>query len=328
MSKNRPNDYLGVNKIGKNIRKSPLHQPNFVNNGNNNSNNNNPARQQPQPQVYNISKSDFRSIVQQLTGSPSRNSNDPLPRPPINPPPKHPSMRLQRIRPPPLSPINRPPVVAHMAPMQPPPQGPPMAPHPGPFNYNNFARPPPPQFGQPSPRGVQPLGPGGSGWMNSALSPISAYMQQLQSCISDGGPNPYQPQSQAQAQPHGQPQMQFPGQAQGQGQPGLLPNPSAQPLASPRMNCGPALLPSPTSQFQLPSPSWFNMLSPTQRSPYPLLSPGSQFPPPLSPNFAFSPIGQSGILGPGPQPPLSPGIAFPLSPSGFFSFPSPRWRDP
>ena len=83
--KNRNNEHLGVNKMGKNIRKSPLHQPNFANN--------NPARQQPQPQVYNISKNDFRNIVQQLTGSPSQ---EPLPRPPNNPP-KPQSMRLQRI---------------------------------------------------------------------------------------------------------------------------------------------------------------------------------------------------------------------------------------
>ncbi|KMT11651.1 hypothetical protein BVRB_5g105910 [Beta vulgaris subsp. vulgaris] len=355
MSKNRPNEYLGVNKIGKNIRKSPLHQPNFVNNSANN--NNNPARQQPQPQVYNISKSDFRSIVQQLTGSPSR--QDPLPRPPNNPP-KHPSMRLQRIRPPPLTPINRPPmppVVAAPAPMQmqPPPQGPPMPQVP----FNNR---PPPHFGQRSPRGMQSFAPGDGAWTNPALSPISAYMQQLQSCIGDGGFRPnqmqqqpqmpgqfqaqYQMQPQApgqfQAQPQRQPQVpghfqtqpqppahqQIPGQVQAQPpSPGLLPNPNMPPLPSPGTN-GPALLPSPTSQFLLPSPSFFNMLSPTSRSPYPLLSPGSQFPPPLSPNFAFSPMGQSGILGPGPQPPLSPGYVFPPSPSGLFPISSPRWRDP
>lgn len=80
-----------MNKIGKNIRKSPLNQPNF---------NNNAVRQQPQPQVYNICKNDFRDIVQQLTGSPS---HDPPPRPPLHNPPKPQSMRLQKIRPPPLT---------------------------------------------------------------------------------------------------------------------------------------------------------------------------------------------------------------------------------
>ncbi|KAF3964397.1 hypothetical protein CMV_011306 [Castanea mollissima] len=289
--KNRNNDHLGVNKIGKNIKKSPLHQPNFANN--------NPARQQPQPQVYNISKNDFRNIVQQLTGSPSQ---EPLPRPPNNLP-KPQSMRLQRIRPPPLTPINRP----HMPPPVPLPAAPP------PMMYNNnFAR--PGQFGQPSPpTQMPPLTPGESFWGNTAESPITAYMRYLQHSIVDPAPrgNPAHPQQQPQI--HGHPQSSA-----------LLPNPHVAALVSPRMNGpnqpmpnlpspqmnGPPLLPSPTSQFLLPSPTgYFNLLSP--RSPYPLFSPGIQFPPPLTPNFAFSP----GILGPGPQPPLSPGI-FPLSPSG------------
>jgi len=81
-SKNRINDSLGDNKMGKNIRKSPLHQPNFGNNA---------ARQQPQPQVYNISKNDFQDIVQQLTRSPSQ---EPPHRPPHRPPPKPKSMRM------------------------------------------------------------------------------------------------------------------------------------------------------------------------------------------------------------------------------------------
>ncbi|PON87397.1 VQ motif containing protein [Trema orientale] len=313
-SKNRPNDHLGVNKMGKNIRKSPLHQPNF---------NNNATRQQPQPQVYNISKNDFRNIVQQLTGSPSQ---EPLPRPPHNPP-KPQSMRLQKIRPPPLTPINRPPLVPLPAPV-------PVAPPPVLYN-NSFVR--PPQFAQaPSPMPMQPLTPGDSIWSNTAESPITAYMRYLQNSFLDPSPrgNPAQPHLQQQPPPPGQPLAQAPG---------LLPNPSMPyGFPSPRMNgpqpppppavpnfpspqVGPALLPSPTSQFLLPSPTgYFNLLSP--RSPYPLLSPGMQFPP-LTPNFAFSPMGQTGILGPGPQPPPSPGLAFPLSPSGFFPISSPRWRD-
>jgi len=309
-SKNRHNDHLGVNKMGKNIRKSPLHQPNFANN---------PARQQPQPQVYNISKNDFRNIVQQLTGSPS---HEPAPRPPNNLP-KPPSMRLQKIRPPPLTPINRP----HI----PPPVPHPAAPPPMVYN-NNYAR--PGQFGQLSPTPLQPLTPGDSSWANTAESPISAYMRYLQNSIMDPGSRGIQAQGQAQLQ------LQYPGQMYGQPHStALLPNPRMPALPSPRMNGptppmpnlpspqgnGPALLPSPTSQFLLPSPTgYFNLPSP--RSPYPLFSPGMQFPPPLTPNFAFSPMAQSGILGPGPQPPLSPGL-FPLSPSGFVPIPSPRWRD-
>ncbi|KAF5477767.1 hypothetical protein F2P56_004382 [Juglans regia] len=305
-SKNRHNDHLGVNKMGKNIRKSPLHQPNFANN---------PARQQPQPQVYNISKNDFRNIVQQLTGSPSQ---EPLPRPPNNLP-KPQSVRLQKIRPPPLTPINRP----HMPPPMPVPVAPP------PMMYNNsFVR--HGQFGQPSPTPLHPLTPGDSIWANTAESPISAYMRYLQNSIMDPGPRG----NQAQAQP----QLQFPGQIQGHPpSTALLPNPPMPALPSPRVNGppmpnlpsqqsnGPALLPSPISQFLLPSPSgYMNLWSP--RSSYPLYSPGIQFPPPLTPNFSFSPMAQSGILGPGPQPPPSPGL-FPLSPSGFFPILSPRWRD-
>ncbi|KAK6934984.1 VQ protein [Dillenia turbinata] len=319
-SKNRHNEHLGVNKLGKNIRKSPLHQPNFANN-------NNTRPQPPQPQVYNISKNDFRNIVQQLTGSPSR--GEPLPRPPHRPP-KSPNMRLQRIRPPPLNPpINRP----HMpAPAPAPALVPAPVPIPGPVPVpggpvaiqgpphpydGGFVR--PAQFGQPSPTPLPPLTPGDAVWANTAESPISAYMRYLQNSFIEPGPRPTHPQ------PWTQP-PQVPAQVPAHPpSSGLLPNPPVPPFPSPRLN-GPAVLPSPTSQYLLPSPSaYLNLVSP--RSPYPLLSPGYQFPPPLTPNFSFSPSAQSGILGPGPQPPPSSGF-FPLSPSGFFPVSSPRWREP
>ncbi|KAI3727910.1 hypothetical protein L6452_16532 [Arctium lappa] len=314
-SRNRHNEHLGVNKIGKNIRKSPLHQPNFTN----------PARQQPQPQVYNINKNDFRNIVQQLTGSPSHHSQEPLPRPPLNPP-KSPSMRLQRIRPPPLSPIsvNRPRMVIHPAPQMQSQHGP----LPGLYGQQ------PPRTMVPPPPQPQPQPPFGSG-NHTAESPISSYMRYLQHSINDS--------------PQGHPQVRNHMQVQQQQSSGLLPYPpvaplpsprtngpppflsprvngnGAPPLASPRSKGYPPLLPSPTSQFLLPSPSgYLNLSSP--RSPYPLLSPGYQHPPPLTPNIPFSPMAQPGILGPGPQPPPSPGMAFPLSP-GFFRVSSPRWRD-
>ncbi|CAI8588170.1 unnamed protein product [Vicia faba] len=320
-SKNRLNDSLGVNKLGKNIRKSPLHQPNFGNNA---------ARQQPQPQVYNISKNDFRDIVQQLTGSPSQ---DHPPRPPHNPP-KPQSMRLQKIRPPPLSPINRP--------RLPPPMPMPMPTAPPPVPYNNGPRPAHYVQGQPSP---SPLTPGDL-WANTTESPISAYMRYLQNSMMDPGSRGNQFQSQP--QPHPYPQHQAHGNFQHQPpSTALLPTPPVPPIPSPRFNGpmppmngpnhpmpsvpsphgnGPPLLPSPTSQFFMPSPTgYMNLLSP--RSPYPLLSPGFHFPQPLTPNFPFSPMSQSGVLGPGPQPPPSPGLMFPLSPSSFFAMPSPRWRD-
>ncbi|XAR54814.1 hypothetical protein NMG60_11030119 [Bertholletia excelsa] len=306
-NRNRHNDQLGVNKIGKNIRKSPLHQPNFAPN---------PSRQQPQPQVYNINKNDFRNIVQQLTGSPSQEA---LPRPPNNPP-KPPSVRLHKIRPPPLTNMSRSQLpIHHPAPAQ----APPMPVAPPSVSYGNAFVRPPAQFGQPSPT-MLPVTPGDPLWASTAESPISAYMQYLQNSIMDG-----QRQGQVQAQQQFQQQSQFQPHPQGSGQiqdrpPSsvLGPSPMAPPFPSSRMS-GPPLLPSPGPQFPLPSPSGFlNLLSP--RSPYPVLSPGYQFPPPLTPNFAFSPLAQSGILGPGPQPPLSPGMVFPLSP---FPLLSPRWRD-
>ncbi|CAN8316366.1 unnamed protein product [Cochlearia groenlandica] len=375
MDRPRQNDHLGVNKIGKNIRKSPLHQPSFSANANANSL---AARPQAQPQVYNISKNDFRSIVQQLTGSPSRES---LPRPPPqNNPPKPPNSRLHRIRPAPLTQLNRPSVpLPAMAPQQ---------------QHSHLARPLPPQTY--IPQGTQQqqpmMGQGNQFWSNTAESPISEYMRYLQSSLGDSAPSgnqmqpsheqrpympghehqpnmPSQPQAQAQHQPQIQPRMmpgpqprinmQSPLQPyQYLPPPGLVPSPlpSNLPppqfsgpfvtpsLPSPRFNqmynglpspryngFGP--LPSPTSQFVLPSPTGYhNMFSP--RSPYPLLSPGVQYPPPLTPNFSFSQVAQQGSLGPGPgpgqghpQPPPSPGLMFPLSPSGYFPMPSPRWGD-
>ncbi|KAL5973874.1 hypothetical protein ACLOJK_030533 [Asimina triloba] len=291
-------EHLGVNKIGKNIRKSPLHHPNFAN-----SKQHLPPpqqqqqqQQQPQPQVYNINKNDFRSIVQQLTGSPSH--HDPLPPPAPVPrhssnPPRPPSNRLQRIRPPPITtPIARPPI--------PPPMHP-VAPIPDPFS---------PFLSRPGP--FSPLMPGGdsvAAWATTAESPISAYMRYLQSSIFDSGSKQIPP---GQPQPQGHPPSN-----------GILPTP---PIAAPTFP-SPRGGSAPLSPALLPSPSSFlNLLSP--RSSYPPLSPGFQFPSPFPQNFALSPlVPGSGILGPGPQFPPSPGIMFPSSPSGFFPSLSPRWRE-
>ncbi|GAB2273529.1 hypothetical protein Dimus_008319 [Dionaea muscipula] len=327
LSKNRGNEHLGVNKMGKTIRKSPLHQPNYVN-----SNSNQAGKPQPQPQIYTISKNDFRSFVQQHTGSPAR---EPLPRPPSNPP-RPTSVRLQRIRPPPLTPMNRFPVApvatAQALPVPHPCNGLVMPPAQSPY-ANNVAR--PPQFGQPSPREVHPLPGAHSGWVNPALSPISAYMQQLQTCINDSGHRPAQgqlhsiPQIPSHVHAQNPPTPQFLGHACSQwpsSASGPLPSPSMPPVLSPRMR-NPGLLTSPTSQLPFPSPSSFlDLWTPPPRSPYLFPSPGSQFPPPLSPNFSFAPMSQSGVLGPGALSPLSPGAAFPLSPSRYFPVSSPRWR--
>ncbi|KAM0935666.1 putative VQ motif-containing protein/14 [Dioscorea sansibarensis] len=249
------NPHLGINKLGKNIRKSPLHQPNSISR---------PPHphphlqaappppppappQQPQPQVYNISKNDFRSIVQQLTGTPSR---DPLPQPsPRPPPPKPPSQRLQRIRPPPLNPIARP---------LPPP-------------------PPPP----PNPAFTRPAG---APWHAGppAESPVTAYMRYLEQSMlhSDGAHHtPLVP-------PHHPP---FPSPRSNP--PPLLPSPGSQlPLPSPSafLNLLSPRSPYPllSPGFQYPPPLTPNFsFSPFSQSG--ILGPGPQQP--LSPGLLFPP---------------------------------------
>ncbi|KAL5705151.1 hypothetical protein ACHQM5_023492 [Ranunculus cassubicifolius] len=66
------------------------------------SQNNQSSSQQNQPPVYNINKSDFRQVVQKLTGSPAHTPSPPS-LPPIHSSLKPQSSRLQRIRPPPLA---------------------------------------------------------------------------------------------------------------------------------------------------------------------------------------------------------------------------------
>lgn len=306
-------DQLGVNKIEKNIKKSPLHQPNFSNGIGIAS-----ARPQPQPQVYNIGKNDFRSIVQQLTSSPSRQS---LPQNPLKP---QQNTRLQKIRPAAQTQINRPlvplPVLAQ------------------PTDRELVARPPMQPYMH---HGSQPMmGHGDHFLSNTAESRVSVYMRNLQSSLGDSGPNEtqmqpsheYQPQPQVQglAQPHP------PSQSNNHHSPRLngcaqdapiLPTPrfNSPPqqiynnsIHTPRFN-GRGILPTPTSQYLLQSP----------RSPYPLLSPGVRYPPPLTPRGStFSPMGQPGILGPGiiRQPPASPGLVSPSSLYGVFPISSPGWR--
>ncbi|KAG6474948.1 protein HAIKU1-like [Zingiber officinale] len=85
------NQLLGINKHSKQIRKPSPPPP--------------PPPRPPPPQIYNICKNDFRAVVQQLTGSPSRDYLHPQP----PPQPRPPSSRLLKIRPPPLSPPPPPP---------------------------------------------------------------------------------------------------------------------------------------------------------------------------------------------------------------------------
>ncbi|XP_020094977.1 protein HAIKU1-like [Ananas comosus] len=163
------NPHLGVNKMGKNIRKSPLHPS--VSGAGALPNVRPPAaaaappaqqqqqqqQQPPQPQVYNISKNDFRSIVQQLTGTPSRDPN-PNPNPPIPPPAAEAAQPAAPEDPPLAQPHRRP-----LLPYRPTPA----PPHPHPLLI-------PSQLGD---------------------SPVSAYMRYFESALlsSDGSRHPHLP---------------------------------------------------------------------------------------------------------------------------------------
>uniref|UniRef100_A0A1J3DHY3 Protein HAIKU1 n=1 Tax=Noccaea caerulescens TaxID=107243 RepID=A0A1J3DHY3_NOCCA len=146
-------------------------------------------------------------------------------------------------------------------------------------------------------------------------------MHYLQSSLGDSGPNGNQMQPQAQVLAPPQPPPPPPHSRNHHHSPrfngSLRDNPI---LPTPRFN-GRGILPSPASQYLLPSPTAYrNLVSP--RSPYPSLSPGVGYSPPLTPrSFTVSSMDQPGILGPGtsPQPPpSSPGVLSPSSAYGLF----------
>ena len=213
--------HLGVNKMGKNIRKDPPNQQN--------------QQQNPQALVYNINKTDFRSIVQQLTGLGSTSS--------VNPPqtnhPKPPNSRLVKVRPAPLTQLNHPP---------PPP-------------------PPPPPV-QSVPIASEPVQPVNQFSSNPAESPISAYMRYLIESSPVG--NRVQPQNQNPVQPStglfqshqtGPNPMSFQSPAS---QFALSPQPrSPFPLFSPNFAFSPRFLGGSNESLPPPSPGFF----------FPLLSP-------------------------------------------------------
>ncbi|OWM79979.1 hypothetical protein CDL15_Pgr006283 [Punica granatum] len=134
-----------------------------------------PPHQPPQPPVYNISKSDFRDVVQRLTGAPP---HDPppqqqqavqvqLPRPPAS------SSRLHRIRPPPLAQLS-----ARPSPLMHCPVDPSVIPT-SDGSGNPIARPVPPMSPLPPLPGVH----------LAAESPVSAYMRRLRGSSTDSRPN-------------------------------------------------------------------------------------------------------------------------------------------
>ncbi|KAG2313573.1 hypothetical protein Bca4012_028110 [Brassica carinata] len=119
---------------------------------------------QHQPPVYNISKNDFRNVVQRLTGSPAHERfSSPPPPPPIH----HPkaaaqqSSRLHRIRPPPL---------AHIINLPP-----------SSLNDGGFV-----------PRPLSPLPPLPPVHA-AAESPVSSYMRYLQNSMFSSGLSPLAP---------------------------------------------------------------------------------------------------------------------------------------
>ncbi|KAL3619644.1 hypothetical protein CASFOL_034556 [Castilleja foliolosa] len=169
--------------------------------------------QSQQPPVYNINKSDFRDVVQKLTGSPA---HERLPTPPAVTHPRPPSSRLQRIRPPPLAQIgNRPNQItqflprphygsAHAPPLPPLPsvhaaaESPISAymrflhnPSPSLVPWNGVAPiggPPQNEFGQLLPPPFSPLQP--------TESPVSAYLRLLQNSTGCSSAPPVPPTQQ------------------------------------------------------------------------------------------------------------------------------------
>ncbi|KAF5185318.1 Vq motif-containing protein [Thalictrum thalictroides] len=130
-------------------------------------------QQQNQPPVYNINKSDFREVVQKLTGSPAHdrfsNPSQPLTKPQTS--------RLQRIRPPPLAHLSTRPSSSLNNAIPLPPTFNPNC------NFNNNGRPISP---------LSPLPPFPT--VHAAVeSPISAYMKYLRGSIltNDSDPKPF-----------------------------------------------------------------------------------------------------------------------------------------
>ncbi|KAH7849663.1 hypothetical protein Vadar_021120 [Vaccinium darrowii] len=149
-------------------------------------------QQQHQPPVYNIKKSDFRDVVQKLTGSPA---HERFSTPPPIQPPKPQSSRLQRIRPPPLAQLSHrpPPLLSNAVPVV------------NPNNNNPLLN----TSGQRHTAPLSPLPPFPSVHA-AAESPISAYMRYLQNTVSPLTATTQQPPLAPPPQHVGQPAFLFP----------------------------------------------------------------------------------------------------------------------
>jgi len=304
---------LGVNKIGKTIKKNHFQQTNDF--GNNIITSDRYPYLMPKDEFYNVHKDEFKSFIQQITG---KQSNAPNSQAQVT--------RLQKNRPPPLS-IVRPPVPVQATTYVAPPQAP----------YNALP-------GHP----LEPItGPHlvVSSQNNLVESPISAFMRNFQDYMRNYDNSTrsnqfqsYPPQSQVLNNNNVQSQQQHypmdnnnqlmncfdPSQANGSNQllNGFDPSQTyvSNPLVSLNatnpnfpMNVSSQLVTnfpsqttdpqSSTSEFLLPSPTNnMNLLS--HQSPHgPPLSPNI-FSSPSSPNYPFHPHLQNVILSPDPPSPL------------------------
>ncbi|CAK8561755.1 unnamed protein product [Lathyrus sativus] len=309
---NTQNENLGVNKIGKTIKKNSSQQTIDFGSG---------RHHYPQPKIHHIHRDDFKSFVMKTTG---RESNRPTRT-------QSEFTRLQQNRPPPLANVQ--PLVRF--PMQP---QPPRVPY-----INGLAVPPLQQISGP------PVF--NNSWSNFVESPISAFMRKFQESENYcGGGGDASRGNQFQPYPPPPPQQQminnvnvndqfqqqyFSIQTQmvnnvehynlssASNQTFPNPNPSISlNVASNQtfpMNNGNQFLNgfpqsqtncsmSPTSEYLLASTTQkLNVQSPQR----PLLSP-SIFSSPSSPDYPFKPYLHNEILSPEPPSPLSAGI-FPLT---------------
>ncbi|KAM7516850.1 hypothetical protein LguiA_006433 [Lonicera macranthoides] len=256
---NKDHQYLmHLNKISHKISKPPIRKPTF--------HHHHPPppppppppaepqslphdlQQQHQPPVYNINKSDFREVVQKLTGSPA---HERFSTPPPIHPPKPQSSRLQRIRPPPLAQLSKlpPPLLNSAAPSQPNPNTSAGIGNTTTITCGNFVN---------SQRQIQPLSPlpPFPAVHAAAESPISAYMRYLQSSTSAADSDSKRSTGFSLLAP-----LQFPSVSS------PVPFGCMQSPKSPYPLLSPSLLLSPTNQFgfqnfplsptlPVPSPTW------------------------------------------------------------------------
>ncbi|KAL5063309.1 hypothetical protein RYX36_025046 [Vicia faba] len=286
-SRNRPNENMGVNKMGKTIKKNSWQQTiefgnSVISSG---------RHHYPQPKIHHIHRDDFKSFVMHATGRelnvPTRTQSE--------------ITRLQQNRPPPLANVRR---SFARFPMQAPP---PRAPY-----INGLAVPP-----------LQPIsGPPifDDSWNNFVESPISAFMRKFQEsenyCGGGGGGGGASRGNQFQSYPP--PQQQMINNVNVQSQPQYFP------IQTQMVNYVEQLSSASNQTFPNPNPSVSLKIASNQTFP---LNPSNQFLngfPESQANYSMSPNSEYLLASPtqkgnvlSPQSPHRPL----LSPS-IFSLPS------